>query len=353
LPFPFGGTPAPGRLFYLARTAIVQGLRELALQQGAVCLMPAYHHGVEVEAVRAAGLEARFYRVDRRGRIDLEDIRRRIDGRVRVLYATHFFGFPAPIRDLRRLADEHGLLLLEDCALAFLSADSSGQPLGQTGHLSIFCLYKSVPVPHGGVLVSPSSRGAAPFQTLASPPLLATLSHMAGSLVRRNERRGHMAAVRAMQEPLRRFFRLLPIEARMPIGRQHLRPHELELGGSALVGAILRAQPVGEIISRRRSNYERLRQAIARCGFVPSGELVPGTCPLFVPVWVRDRDAVLAHLASRRIEAVDLWRQGFEPHEEFPDTQALRRHLIELPCHQDLEDEDVDRVAHAFLEATR
>jgi dTDP-4-amino-4,6-dideoxygalactose transaminase len=36
---------------------------------------------------------------------------------------------------------------------------------------------------------------------------------------------------------------------------------------------------------------------------------------------------------------------------EFPDAAALRRHVIELPCHQDLDDDAIDRVARAFREA--
>ena len=52
-------------------------------------LMPAYHHGVEVEAVRAAGARIAFYRVDDSMRIDVEDIARRAKDRsVRVVYVT-------------------------------------------------------------------------------------------------------------------------------------------------------------------------------------------------------------------------------------------------------------------------
>src|SRR5262249_60222654 len=61
-------------LYYLARAGVYRAVRRLAA--GLVALMPAYHHGVEVEAVRAAGATVRFYRVDERMQIDLDDLAR-------------------------------------------------------------------------------------------------------------------------------------------------------------------------------------------------------------------------------------------------------------------------------------
>jgi dTDP-4-amino-4,6-dideoxygalactose transaminase len=305
--------------------------------------MPAYHHGIEVEAVRAAGLEPRFYRIGRDLTVDFDDLLARLDDRVAVLYITHFCGFPAPILQAREVADERGLLLAEDCALACLSKLPTGEPLGSVGDLSVFCLYKSLPVPHGGVLVSPR---------LPAPPrdgarIVATGSHLGGSLLRRWEMRGGPGA--KMRAALRAAFRVVPAQSRTPVGLQHLQAFELELGASRLLDWILPNLPYNAIIARRRRNYRRLAEAIGM-ERVPTGELLPGTCPLFLPVRVRDRDRVLDALAARGVEAVDLWREGFESAGEFPDAAALRREVIELPCHQDLDDDAIDYVARAFRE---
>src|SRR5262249_44570647 len=129
LPFPLGEPATRCRRFYLCRAAIVQGLRAFQLAPGSVALMPAYHHGIEVEAVRAAGLTVRFYRIDRSLQVDLDDVERRLGDRaVRVLYVTHFAGFPAPIEELRALASQRGILVIEDCALALLSRAPDGTP---------------------------------------------------------------------------------------------------------------------------------------------------------------------------------------------------------------------------------
>jgi dTDP-4-amino-4,6-dideoxygalactose transaminase len=341
------------RHYYLARTAICQGLHAYGLAPGAVALMPSYHHGVEVEAVRAAGLEVDFYPVSRRLEVDPASVRARIDRRTAVLYLTHFAGFPGPAAALRALADEHGLVLVEDCALALGSRDGHGQPLGATGDLAVFCLYKSVPVPHGGVLWW---RQAAPFPPRAAarrPGLVATFSHAFGSLLRGLEaRRGPATPTLRALRCARRLARMVPTEARQPVGRQHLAPGELELGASRVVSRILPRQPWAELVARRRRNYRRLAEQLADLGCMPLA-LPAHACPLFAPVWAPQRDAVLAHLARRGIEAVDLWRDGLEPAEDFPDTAELRRHLIEVPCHQDLDDAATDHVAGAVRDAMR
>jgi hypothetical protein len=355
LPFPLDEPPTRVRHTYLARGAIALGLRELGLPRGALALMPAYHHGVEVEAVRAAGLEVEHYRIDLGLQVDLDDLLARMDrhaDRLRVVYLTHFAGFPGPARLLRAECDRRGLTLLEDCALAFGSALPDGQPIGSIGTLAVFCLYKSVPVPHGGVLVSPHCGTPAPFrEQLAAPPAVATLAHVAGSLLRRLERTDDddawlLRAARALREAMR----AVPATTRVPVGTQHLRECELTLTSSELVGVVLRGLPYPAIVARRRRNYERLRHALlGRVGAV-TGALPPATCPLFFAAWVPDRELALRRLAAARIEAIDLWRSGFEDPSEFPEAQALRRHVIELPCHQDLDDDDVDRIAAVLAE---
>src|SRR5262249_35439853 len=71
------------------------------------------------------------------------------------LYLTHFIGWPQPIKQIQALCREKNLILIEDCALSFLSA-CDGKPLGTFGAYAVFCLYKTLPIPNGGVLVANS-----------------------------------------------------------------------------------------------------------------------------------------------------------------------------------------------------
>src|SRR5438477_11915628 len=77
LVFPFD---QPGlRYLYFARNAVWDAIRLLGLA-GKRVLLPAYHHGVELETLLAAGVQPVFFRVDGQMRADLEDARKRADG---------------------------------------------------------------------------------------------------------------------------------------------------------------------------------------------------------------------------------------------------------------------------------
>ncbi len=91
-PFPFD-RPDRRHSFFLARNAIYHLVRSLQLRAGEAILVPDYHHGVEVEAIRAAGARVLFYRIDRRLQPDLDAIRRLAASGARVLYVIHFLGW--------------------------------------------------------------------------------------------------------------------------------------------------------------------------------------------------------------------------------------------------------------------
>src|SRR5213082_696146 len=180
LVFPFD---QPGlRYLYFARNAVWDAIRLLGLA-GKRVLLPAYHHGVELETLLAAGVQPVFFRVDEQMRADLDDARARAQD-VSALYMIHYAGFPQDMVAARKLADELGVPLIEDCALSLLSRDGE-KPLGSFGDLSIFCLYKTIPVPNGGALLA---RGdyAKKLDLLAPvrPPALAsTASHLIGNML--------------------------------------------------------------------------------------------------------------------------------------------------------------------------
>lgn len=350
-PFPLGAPRTT--LYYLARNAVFHGARLLGLS-GREVLVPAYHHGVEVGALVAAGAIPRFVRVDSRMRLDLEDAERRIGPRTRALYVIHYAGFAQPMDDVLALARRRGLLVVEDCALSLLAAEGT-RPVGSAGDAAIFCFYKALPVPNGGALVvnDPAVVGAPDAPDPA--PLVSTLSHAAGSLLANLALRGGdvgeaiRAAVRRGYALARGASGLRPVSTGTPV----FDPALVDLGMSPLATAIARRVDPAEIVAARRRNYflllGRLRERIppVLC------ELPAGASPLFYPLAVEDKGALLARLAARRIEAVDFWREAHPlcPPGAFPEAEALRRRVLELPVHQDLGPEDMSHVARAVLEA--
>src|SRR5438132_11238777 len=125
LVFPFD---QPGlRYRYFARNAVWDAVQLLGLA-GRQVLMPAYHHGVELETLLAAGVKPIFFRVDAQMRADFDDARAKSAGAA-ALYVLHYAGFPQDMHAARCLANELRVPLIEDCALALLSRDGE-KPLG-------------------------------------------------------------------------------------------------------------------------------------------------------------------------------------------------------------------------------
>jgi dTDP-4-amino-4,6-dideoxygalactose transaminase len=141
-------------LFARGRSGLYHGLRALGLGSGDVVLMPAYHHGSEVEAATRAGLACSFYEGDERLEPDVDELEGLLEPGVRALHITHYLGFPQDVARWRAWCDEHGLLLIEDAAQAWLARDAEGRPLGRLGDLAVFCLYKTFGVPDGAALVT-------------------------------------------------------------------------------------------------------------------------------------------------------------------------------------------------------
>src|SRR5262249_14347699 len=87
--------------------------------------------------------------------LDPEDVRRKISPRTKAIIGVNLFGQAAPLRALRKLADQHGLILIEDNAQA-PGAVTDGVPTGTIGHMGVFSLncHKTIQCGEGGVVVT-------------------------------------------------------------------------------------------------------------------------------------------------------------------------------------------------------
>jgi dTDP-4-amino-4,6-dideoxygalactose transaminase len=334
-PHPFSSSSV--RYFYFARNALWRLVKILRLE-GREVLLPAYHHGVEVEALLDAGARVSFYRIGRRMEVDLDDVERRIGPATRALHLTHFAGFPGPAREMKEMARRRGLYLIEDCAHALLTLDA-GEPLGRTGDAAIFCLYKGLPVPNGGALVINNAE----LPNVPEPrpaPLASTFSLMASSLLRRLALRGGRPGRAARRLALRLGKGTLRASGVSPVltGSEHFSRDHLDLGMSSVSLRIALSQDFDRIRAAQRRNYLCLLEGLRDVSEPLFPRLAPGVAPFFYPLVVGDNRLAARRLNAMGIEAVDFWR-GSHPLcdlSEFPEVAHLRRSILEIPCHQDI-----------------
>ncbi|MEW6730931.1 MAG: DegT/DnrJ/EryC1/StrS family aminotransferase [Acidobacteriota bacterium] len=337
--------------FYFARNAIWQMVKFLGLDRGEV-LVPAYHHGVEIEALMDAGAKVKFYRIGSKWEVDLNDVTAKIGPQTTALYLTHFAGFPGPVREMKRLAEEHNIPLIEDCALSLLSKDGD-IPLGVTGDVAIFCLYKMLALPNGGAMIINNSTQYN-FPEPAKPPISSIFSVVSASILRNLALRGGRIGQQLRSIALKigkSVLRRSEIEPVM-VGTEHFNRKHLNLGIGWITKQIAFAQDIESIINSRRYNYlyalENLRDISP-----PLFENLPqGVVPLCYPLVVDNNRTIMQRLLARGVEAVDFWR-AFHPAcnpAEFPEVAKLRLTILEVPNHQDITAEMMARIVAIIRE---
>lgn len=342
------------RLYYLGRNAVYHGARALGLKPGDEILFPAYHSGTESAPLMYLGCNLRFYGVERDLSIDLDEIEAKIGPRTKAIYAIHFFGFQAPIEELRALADRHGLLLIEDVALSFLS-QLGGRPLGTWGDASIFCLYKSLPTAAGGVLAINKPGVPLPPEPQRDgfySELNLTLKHVVRHWELHGGPLGRLArrAVEKGSKPVTSGAKLQSPDS------LDFEPELLDRGMGLLTRGLLRWFDYVSIAARRRKNYIWLANRLRNSGVAMLRERLPdGAVPLFFPILVDEKFPTVESLHRERIEAIPVWgiHHAYLHRGEFPGTEFLVNHAVEIPIFQDLTEGHLERIAGELIRHCR
>jgi len=110
--------------------------------------------------------------------IDPASVEKRITKYTKAIISTHLWGLPCELDALRRIADEHDIPLIEDCAHV-LFAKFKGKNVGTWGHIGIFslCGGKHISTGDGGLAITNDEELAKRMRSTIifgeSPPELA------------------------------------------------------------------------------------------------------------------------------------------------------------------------------------
>jgi dTDP-4-amino-4,6-dideoxygalactose transaminase len=343
--FPFSSSRS--RYYYLARNGIWHAVDALGLKSGDGVLMPAYHHGVEVEVLKKKGLRMFYYRIDEKMQVDFDHLESLVSSDTRLLYIIHYLGFPQKIKPLLSFTASHNLFLFEDCALSLFSRAPEGS-LGNFGDVSIFCLYKTLPMPHGGILVV--NRNDLPLPSLPqSPNLFSTTGYLANRIIDHFElewgRIGH--GLSSYLRSMGRTFKKMSKVKSIPIETNSFEEALVSLGISRVTQYLLNSIDTETIVHRRRYNFLYLVKLLDGKVWMPFTELPEGICPLSLPIFVRDKEEVYCRLLSEGVETVTFWSVSNPEIAKgtFPEVDFLRRHVLEVPVHQELKKKHLEYIA--------
>jgi len=342
------------RLLTSGRAALFAAMKALGVQAGDSVLAPSYHCPTLVAPLRAAGAAVQFYPLGPDGLPALDAITPAPG--TRAIVVAQLFGLPRSLAAVRAWCDARAIALVEDCAHSFFG-QAGERPVGHWGDLATASVSKFFPVPEGGLLAS-----ARPLPAQALRPTGARQQLKAWVDVL--ERSSEQDRLAGLNFGLRALSRLKngPPRPPSPDTPRELTEAEMmadcdlarsEQTPPALTQRLFKL-PRGRIVARRRAHYDTLHRLTqnppgARPLF---GPLPAQAAPYVMPLWVDDQpDAVYAALRAAGC-AVFRWDRVWPGTPVFHDDHGARwrSHVLQLLCHQDLDDAMLARTCAVLTE---
>jgi len=134
-------------------------LMALDIKPGDEVIVPSFTYISSVNAILYVGAIPVFVDVDLTSwTLDPEEVALAVSPKTRAIMAVHLYGHPYDYIKLRRVADEHGVYLIEDAAEAHFST-SQGYRVGNLGDISSFSFFgnKVLTSGEGGAVTTNSS----------------------------------------------------------------------------------------------------------------------------------------------------------------------------------------------------
>ncbi len=252
--------------------------------------------------------------------LDPEDVRRRITSRTKAILPVHLYGAACDMEGLQRLAEQHGIALLEDCAEA-LGTTIAGRHVGRWSRAATFSFFgnKTVTTGEGGMVITDDDALA--------------------RRMRQAKGQGQSLTRRYWHEVLGFNYRLTNVAAAI---------------GTAQM------ERIAPILARKRAILARYRADLAklpvtfqqpRPGVDSSGWLVS----LLLPRGA-DRDRIMQSMADKRVETRPVFYCAhhmpmYEQSERLPVAEDIASRGISLPSYPTLSEHDISRVVDALREA--
>ena len=344
------------------RAAIYHALLQLRMPPGSTVLVPSYHCPTMVAPVLLAGHRPAYFGIRSDGLPDVSCIDPASGQSARAMIVSHYFGLAQSLHEVRAWCDARGIALIEDCAHCYFG-QAGDRPIGAWGDYSTASLSKFFPVPEAGLLGS-AYRHIAPLE-LARPKFGEQVKGWVDVLetTTRYQRLTGLNQLLSAMFSLKRKARgaarseepalpeLPDTEASMMHGCDMARIGQQPLAASMLLRGIL---PRGRIIAQRQRNFELFAHLLSDISASGARALVAlptqPVAPYVFPLWVNDADRIYQALRTQGLPV-------FRWDRIWPGTPVLQndvgplwsRHVLQLLCHQDLREADIERTSHAIL----
>jgi dTDP-4-amino-4,6-dideoxygalactose transaminase len=137
-------------------SALMASLIALNIGYGDEVLMPSFTFVATANVVLARGAKPVFVDINLNDyTMDIDDLERKVNNRSKAIIPVHIYGHPADMNSIIKLAREHDLFLIEDAAQS-LGSSYKGNQTGSIGNLGCLSFYatKVVTCGEGGAITT-------------------------------------------------------------------------------------------------------------------------------------------------------------------------------------------------------
>jgi perosamine synthetase len=303
-------------------------VKALNIGAGDEVLVPSFTFAASVNAILYARAVPVFVDIEPETfNLDPRDLERKVTSRTKAILAVDVFGHPAEWDEILRIARKHDLEVIDDSCEA-LGAEYRGRKVGSFGSAATFAFYpnKQITTGEGGIIVTDNenlARLARSLQNQGRNQMGTWLDHeFLGYNYRLDEMSAALGAsqMRRIEEILQKrervanlyTERLGPYDwARCPIVKQHVR-----------MSWFVYVVTLADELDRNRMIERMSEDGIPTRAYFS---------PMHQQPYLKDHPAALAT--------------------DLPVTDAYSRRTLALPFHNNLTEEQIDRVVEALRRA--
>jgi len=142
--------------------ALDLALKALKLDPGDEVIVPAFSFIATSNCVLFQGAKPIFADIDQKTfNIDSSDVNEKITAKTKAIIPVHLFGQPAKMDELKEIAQDHKIFLIEDAAQSH-GAEYKEQKTGSLGDIGCFSFYatKNMTTGEGGIITTNNSEVA-------------------------------------------------------------------------------------------------------------------------------------------------------------------------------------------------
>jgi perosamine synthetase len=332
--------------------AIELALRSARIGSTDQVLVPAYHCPTMVEPIHRTGAGVIYFEINKDTSVNLASVREKLTDKCKAILVPHFFAIRQDLSDIRKLCDRKNLVLIEDCAHAFFGA-RDGVPFGASGDYSIASTRKFFAGSEGGCLIA--NTGDSLTSIVGKPSFVEELKSALDVLETSSDfgklgwlnflvvqllsaKRGVVKIVRLLLGP--------PDIAEVSEPTTNVMTEPLIRTITKVSRRLVEKANLQAICEIRRRNYELLDERLADIpGFHRLVREFPDDAtPYMYPLLVDNAEIYLA----MREGGWAVWRWD-DSDSSCAVSHYFSRHLLQLPCHQSLGTETIERMSTEII----